>query len=964
MANTGKQSPLGVNALGSLLGNTGLTINPKMTTYLGSSKTNEHYSFGSIVEDTVLRLLTWSINDGYNRGPGDGNATLSDTTYDNLISIGSGNIEALGNAKPPTFTENDPSDKWADAGYPATTGYGISGNTGSGQSASWLPYNTTNPNVAVTQWGWLRTLALQAWNEFNWNGATANQPTIDYSQFCGSFMTGVGSIDYLNKAIMSMQNSKTFLDGPYSNMDDLTSADVAGINLSSNAFGSDLEKLGKAFNLKKIDAFGLPSTLLEIIGKNSAVTQDLSLALLASGLSSTEINHFTSGTGPRPSIDQERKIYGAFLLIMGENLSAVLAPLQCQTKGLETLADLLNVKKIFPDSYASLTVPKYNGQRGLSTNSKTYYLIYQNGGINGDLTTDAMKQYVGMQIPKGAPPIADKSLSPENYVLPPTGFGSYLLGILPDDQAVAAGALQFTMRQVRNIDRVNFKRFAKAAKGIENMEGLNLVAGTSKPTSQEAIDTGFPKIALGTGPYGTYTMSDILGCVSGLPYAPNFIYDNILQLQTTKLNNIYRELLLAVEWEPAEVSVQYSTSVVGGTTYYQVTGITLTNRGGGYGRGGASKPTITLSNGGTAVVNAIGTDDTAAGSNDSGDFGRVLSVSLVSAGPAITSIPTATIQYPPTANLPISIDGSIPTSGTNTPFGTAGWPAMNSVVQLYIDQANTEIASIAASNTSIVKNLTTLWNSAGSQLLIEQRARFTNIPPVQIPYSSGVNPFPTTTSVFVDSIPTYSQDTKPHMTVQTLEAISDLNTLGGQSIVGAMRQERNQVRLQHAGITLDNNIPDELSSMDVKTLTTNGTILAGINNDINGYTNPAWLSNDLNNKTVAPIPSGRYVPADDLYIGTYISTTNTAPGDITPLLEGVVNPVVSTNVPVGPGTSDAVSTIINDIVIVQPPAQLDPDNLPTNLDPNYTNGTLLVSSPSVREAIDKVVECNCDCWLK
>ena len=55
MSNTGEQSPLGVNVQGSILNNEGFTINPIAASYMGSSKTNGDYTFGSLVQNTVLR---------------------------------------------------------------------------------------------------------------------------------------------------------------------------------------------------------------------------------------------------------------------------------------------------------------------------------------------------------------------------------------------------------------------------------------------------------------------------------------------------------------------------------------------------------------------------------------------------------------------------------------------------------------------------------------------------------------------------------------------------------------------------------------------------------------------------------------------------------------------------------------------------------------------------------------------
>jgi len=229
-------------------------------------------------------------------------------------------------------------------------------------------------------------------------------------------------------------------------MNDFTSADITGVSLSTKDFGKDLINLGKAFSFADIDSFGLPSNLLKLIASQNAISQDLSLALLASGLSSSEIAELVSGNSSLLSEEQELNIYGAFLVITGENLQEILAPLQCKTRGLDRLADLLNVKKMFPNSYQSLTVPKYNGVLGLPTNSKTYYLIYQEGSVNAALSSTSMQSYVGTLVPSGKTVTSNTTLSPENYALPPEGFDSYLRGIIPPDQAIAAELCQGSAR--------------------------------------------------------------------------------------------------------------------------------------------------------------------------------------------------------------------------------------------------------------------------------------------------------------------------------------------------------------------------------------------------------------------------------------------------------------------------------------------------------------------------------------
>jgi hypothetical protein len=361
MSDTGKQSPLGVNALSSLLQNIGLNINPIMTDYVGTSTGNSSYTLGSIVSITSLRLLTYAINDGYVRGQ------VNSTTYNNLISIGSNSIPGLGNSPPTTYDYS---------GYP-----------------NWASnYTYTNP---VTQWGYTRLFALQGYNEFNYNsGLSADSGA--YKDFLSSFMSYYSFIEYSNDSILAVHNSQTFLDGTYSNMDDLITGDITGVSIATTIFGQDLITSGKAINLQSIATFGLPSNLLLTLQKNNALTKSVSLALIASGISVSELSDIITLAEPI-SKEQERKIYGAFGIILGQDLKDILISLNCKTVGIESLADLLNPLKLFPNSYQTLTVPIYNTVGG-PANSKIYYPIYVNDGLNSQLRSPTSIQQTGVVI--------------------------------------------------------------------------------------------------------------------------------------------------------------------------------------------------------------------------------------------------------------------------------------------------------------------------------------------------------------------------------------------------------------------------------------------------------------------------------------------------------------------------------------------------------------------------------------
>lgn len=518
MSDTGKQSPLGVNSLNSLLLARGLQINPTFTSYAGTSTNFPSYSFGQVCQNTVLRVITYAINEGYkghdDYGPsGSLDGKVTNTVYNNLISIGGGNTNinitsitsgvisgtdtiyfevtyASGPVLTPgTFIRINGSEiatavspgyyngNWeiatvsglsfrvyvtANYGTATTPGYFTIDNQvpGLGNAKSFVytweqrigPYGVGKPALGdvkgwggslyknnqplpatssdstanpATQWGYVRLMPLQAWMEFNYNNTLSsgsyNNPA-GYRDFLQSWMSCYGYAEYSNNAILSVDNSKRFLEGTYSNMNDLITSDITGVSLATNIFGQDLIKTGRAINLSKISTFGLPSNLLMTLQQNNGLTKNVSLAIIASGIEPNELGNILGNITP-PTKDQERKLYGAFSIIVGDSLTEVLVSLNCKTAGLDSLADLLNPKKLFPNSYQSLTVPVYNTTQSV-TNSKTYYPIYSGLGTNGNLNSPLVKNQIGTQISAGTPQIQPDVAQPlptiDNITITPT----------------------------------------------------------------------------------------------------------------------------------------------------------------------------------------------------------------------------------------------------------------------------------------------------------------------------------------------------------------------------------------------------------------------------------------------------------------------------------------------------------------------------------------------------------------
>lgn len=623
MADTGKQSPLGQNVLGGILQNRCIRINPNAQFFMGISRSNSQYTFGTLVTNTVLRMLVWAINDGYVRG------LVPSSTYNNLISInGYGRCYALGNSKPPTYIAEDSSESWAyhptnpqtckaveygesqgvvgSLPGPANAGYSVTGNTDYGQQATWLPYDMSNPNNSITQWGWIRCHALQAHNEFNWHakegleGAVLDStPSPRYEDFLGSFNEAYSYIQYNNKTISTAQNAETFLEGSFSNMNDLITGDVTGVTLYTKGLADDLQRLQKLFDFRRLDRFGFPSTLLQQLYENGGLTKDLNLALGSAGLSENEIR-LLSTKNDHGTAQQERKIYTAFLSIAGRNLQVCLSSLTDNSYLLEwqldpgyndqwtirTLADCLNPWYLFLNTRWSLTVPLYNTQTGLTTGSKTYYLLYPEAefggfdpasGVNPALDSEAVRNVVGTLFTAGQPQPTDNQVndSPNNTL--PKGYDSYLgqpNEILPKAIALAAGALRYTFLQISNIEQITPGKLGDCIQNLELMDdSVALAFGTEasedslqKPVDNSLVDEIQKQMGLGSNVGGNYRMDDFFGNMSGNPYPWRELYnflagdkeiENVTaSAQTSDLAAIYQQLFLAVSWEPAQITLQ------------------------------------------------------------------------------------------------------------------------------------------------------------------------------------------------------------------------------------------------------------------------------------------------------------------------------------------------------------------------------------------------------------------------
>lgn len=541
MSFSGTYTPLGLNVIGSLSEGTGLTINPTVAALQGTW-TPSAYTPGTVTASTVLGSLSDKIKSVYDDVV---SSTITPDVYRTMLDIGSSVCPALGNSRPPSFKPSYPgagswsasslvSDFYPPKGYPTDGTYSyiyqtrgdyawITGWPGKNSwqqptdtySAAYLPA----PGESLTDYdeyfsrGFVATVARQAYYEMYSDQFT------QYNNIVNVF----GQVDAFknskNAEIASFVNTKSFMTGLYSNINDVATSDISGVTQSFKVWGSDLKDAGRAMYLPDIDKFGLPSALLRNLQRNNVVTDAVKLALLYNDLTISELDEIL-GNSYTPTPTQERQIYAAFKLISGDDLhstsTGIMYGLNCKTKGIETLTDLLDLRKLFPNSYESLTIPKYNLGEG---SAKIYDFIYVGGGVNGRI---------------------------ENW-------GTYLDGILPAALSISCGAFSMSMRQIKNISSMEIEKFSQVVTNLElpNL-GLALInTGDGVPGSVEIANNILSKIANGSGANNSYRMCDFYGSASGFPYTEYFKMAEVLikQLTTPTLISIYSNLPVTTDAE-------------------------------------------------------------------------------------------------------------------------------------------------------------------------------------------------------------------------------------------------------------------------------------------------------------------------------------------------------------------------------------------------------------------------------
>jgi len=400
----------------------------------------------------------------------------------------------------------------------------------------------------------------------------------DNGRFAQGFMAVQGYISTINQFINSAVNAKTYFGPTFTSMDALATNQISDMNPDFAGFGTDLARQGQLTNLANLNNYGTPGALLHqiaaVAGLQGGTLSSVNVALIGAGLTTDNIKTLLTGQDtvtPNQYNLLQRLAYTGMKTIAGADLQNILSILDVTTPNINTLADLLDQTKIFPNSYTTLQTPTpegpvliYGPGNSVNTNVAGNVANYLTSATGCDELSKVIPQAIA--VANKAVQIAIQQITGiSNTTLPALAEAvqGYTLDIWSPDSDYLADAVVSDGQTIPTYYRAqqdvlagtNINNTAywlpTTLCGLSTMAGLPAIQAQTSAITQEATDD-YVDLASGTGPNGTITTCDVLGtAIDFNDFASRLTTatENIITLQglglLTALNNAYVAILLA-----------------------------------------------------------------------------------------------------------------------------------------------------------------------------------------------------------------------------------------------------------------------------------------------------------------------------------------------------------------------------------------------------------------------------------
>lgn len=329
--------------------------------------------------------------------------------------------------------------------------------------------------------------------------------TGDPKKFGTILNTASSYVTNANQMINAATNS-TALGNTFTGLNNIVSGGLAGVNLDFGTFGDEISKLGATVDFGNLENLGSPGQLLAnmsnqgtlgpLYSKISEISVDPRTAQTLGGVvgdltgSSVKIGELgidintlaQQGANLPPGVQQQ--IYEQLDLLDPVEVAQVKSILKNTQDSVINGSDLLDPKKLLPNSFETITAP-------LRTASVGFRAVYENN---------------------------DGSVNPQF-----DNLGNNLKGILPDDVAVANGAFSRSLQQVKNISQTNSDNLGASLTNMETLKDLDLIQYQTEYVREDVrnywienygVDSS-NNVTLATGNAGQLKLSDVIGFAAG-----------------------------------------------------------------------------------------------------------------------------------------------------------------------------------------------------------------------------------------------------------------------------------------------------------------------------------------------------------------------------------------------------------------------------------------------------------------
>lgn len=204
--------------------------------------------------------------------------------------------------------------------------------------------------------------------------------------FVKNFALAVNYANNANQFINSSDSSQSYLGPTYTNSDSLTSAGLTNFSTDLPSLSADLKKLGDLIDLSNLENFGTPLAFLQQLKKlNGVLPPALSLGFVAAGIDQ-ELSLTLSSPYITITDGIQKIMYNVMANIKGDKLAQVMKVCNVTTPNITSVADLLNIRKILPNSYTSLLCPTITSYEHIYTTKSSV-----NSNLNSVLPAYCMR---------------------------------------------------------------------------------------------------------------------------------------------------------------------------------------------------------------------------------------------------------------------------------------------------------------------------------------------------------------------------------------------------------------------------------------------------------------------------------------------------------------------------------------------------------------------------------------------